>query len=114
MGYPVERLGPFTRVTAPSHFVRNPMALGAAFGLRPGEKSDVVTGEAGSFLLQVLVHQNADSSAWFKQRAQQRETLMRPLVQARVQQYLAALRADAKIVDRRSEIYRSTANSGGS
>ena len=114
MGYPVERLGPFTRVTAPSHFVRNPMALGAAFGLRPGEKSGVVTGDAGSFLLQVLAHQNADSSAWFKQRTQQRETLMRPLVQARVQQYLAALRADAKIVDRRSEIYRSTANSGGS
>jgi len=114
MGYPVERLGPFTRVTAPSHFVRNPMALGAAFGLRPGEKSGVVTGDAGSFLLQVLAHQNADSSAWVKQRTQQRETLMRPLVQARVQQYLAALRADAKIVDRRSEIYRSTANSGGS
>ena len=114
MGYPVERLGPFTRVTAPSHFVRNPMALGAAFGLRPGEKSGVVTGEAGSFMLQVLAHQRADSSAWFKQRTQQRETLMRPLVQARVQQYLAALRADAKIVDRRSEIYRSTANSGGS
>ena len=112
MGYPVERLGPFSRVTAPSHFVRNPMALGAAFGLRPGEKSGVVSGEAGSFLLQVLSRQNADSSAWLKQRAQQREALMRPLVQARVQQYLAALRADAKIVDRRNEIYRATASSG--
>ncbi|HEV2750242.1 MAG TPA: SurA N-terminal domain-containing protein [Gemmatimonadales bacterium] len=113
MGYPVERLGPFSRVTAPSQFVRNPTALGAAFGLRPGEKSGVVTGEAGSFLLQVLARQNADSSAWLKQRAQQREALMRPVVQARVQQYLAALRADAKIVDRRSEIYRSTTSSGG-
>jgi parvulin-like peptidyl-prolyl isomerase len=112
IGYPVERLGPFTRVTAPSNFLRNPTALGAAFGLRPGEKSGVVSGEAGSFLLQVLAHQSADSSAWFKQRAQQREALMRPLVQARVQQYLAALRADAKIVDRRNEIYRSTASSG--
>ena len=112
IGYPVERLGPFTRVTAPSHFLRNPTALGAAFGLRPGEKSGAVSGEAGSFLLQVLAHQNADSSAWFKQRAQQRDALMRPLVQARVQQYLAALRADAKIVDRRNEIYRSTVSSG--
>jgi peptidyl-prolyl cis-trans isomerase D len=112
IGYPVERLGPFTRVTAPSNFLRNPTALGAAFGLRPGEQSGVVSGEAGSFLLQVLAHQNADSSAWFKQRAQQREALMRPLVQARVQQYLAALRADAKIVDRRNEIYRSTVSSG--
>jgi len=112
IGYPVERLGPFTRVTAPSNFLRNPTALGAAFGLRPGEKSGVVSGEAGSFLLQVLAHQNADSSAWFKQRAQQREALMQPLVKARVQQYLTALRADAKIVDRRNEIYRSTVSSG--
>ena len=112
MGYPVERLGPFSRVTAPSQFVRNPTALGAAFGLRPGEKSGVVSGDAGSFLLQVLARQGADSSAWLKQRAQQREALMRPLVQARVQQYLAALRADAKIVDRRNEIYRAAAASG--
>jgi hypothetical protein len=112
MGYPVERLGPFSRVTAPSQFVRNPTALGAAFGLRPGERSGVVTGDAGSFLLQALARQGADSSAWLKQRAQQREALMRPLVQARVQQYLAALRADAKIVDRRNEIYRPAAGSG--
>ncbi|PYO97500.1 MAG: hypothetical protein DMD61_12190 [Gemmatimonadetes bacterium] len=112
MGYPVERLGPFSRVTAPSHFVRNPTALGAPFGLQPGEKSGVVTGDAGSFLLQVLARKSADSSAWFKQRAQQREALMRPLVQARVQQYLAALRADAKIVDRRNELYRPAAGGG--
>ena len=31
--------------------------------------------------------------------------------QARVQQYLAALRAQAKIVDRRKELYRPTASS---
>src|SRR2546422_1062894 len=39
LGYQVERLGPFTRVTAPAQFARNPVVLGTAFGLRRGERS---------------------------------------------------------------------------
>jgi hypothetical protein len=59
-----------------------------------------------------LARQPADSTAWLKQRAQQREQLMRPVVQARVQQYLAALRAQAKVVDRREELFRPAAAGG--
>src|SRR5438270_279844 len=33
LGYQVEKLGPFTRVTAPAQFARNPVVLGTAFGL---------------------------------------------------------------------------------
>jgi hypothetical protein len=80
--------------------------LGAAFGLRPGERSGVVSGETGSFVLQSVARHAADSAAWLKQRVAQREALMRPVAQARVQQYLAALRAQAKVVDRREEMFR--------
>jgi peptidyl-prolyl cis-trans isomerase D len=110
-GYHVTKLGPFTRITAPSDFAREPVLLGAAFGLRPGERSGVVVGGTGCFVIQSLAHQPADSAAWLKQRGQQREALMRPVVQARVQQYLAALRAQAKVVDRREELFRPGAAS---
>ena len=110
-GFPVEKLGPFTRVTAPVQFARNPVLLGAAFGLRPGERSGVIADETGWFLLQGLARAAADSAAWLKQRAQQREALIRPVEQARLQQFVTALRADAKIVDRRSEMFRSAAAS---
>jgi len=110
-GYRVEKLGPFTRVTAPAQFARNPLVLGAAFGLRRGERSGVIADETGWFVLQGLAHVDADSAAWLKQRDQQRETLVRPVEQARLQQFIAALRADAKIVDRRSEIFRPAAAS---
>jgi len=105
-GNRVEKLGPFTRVTAPAPFARNPIVLGAAFGLRRGERSGVIADETGWFVLQTLARAGADSAGWLKQRDQQRESLLRPVEQARLQQFVAALRADATIVDRRSEIFR--------
>jgi len=111
LGYRVEKLGPFTRVTAPAQFARNPLVLGTAFGLARGERSGVIADETGWFLLQGLARAGADSAAWLKQRDQQREALLRPVEQARLQQFVAALRADAKIVDRRSEIFRPAAAS---
>jgi parvulin-like peptidyl-prolyl isomerase len=111
-GNRVEQLGPFTRVTAPAQFARNPVLLGAAFGLRRGERSGVVADETGWFVLQALAHAGADSAAWLKQRDQQRESMLRPVEQARLQQFVAALRADATIVDRRAEIFRPATASG--
>lgn len=111
-GYQAEKLGPFTRLTAPAEFARNPIVLGVAFGLRPGERSGVVAEETGCFVVQSLARHAADSVAWLKQRAAQRDALIRPIAQARVQQYLAALRAQAKVVDRREELFRPGAASG--
>jgi peptidyl-prolyl cis-trans isomerase D len=111
-GYSVERLGPFSRLTAPAEFARNPVVLGAAFGLRAGERSGLIAGETGWFVLQGVARAGADSAAWFKQHERQREGLIQPVQQARVRQFLAALRASAKIVDRRDEIFRPAAASG--
>jgi len=113
-GLRVQKEGPFTRVTAPPEFTHNPVVLGAAFALRPGERSPLIAGETGVFVLQGIARTTADSAAWRKQRDQQRETLERPIEQARVQQFLAALRAKATIVDRRNEIFRPAAGASES
>jgi len=111
-GVPVRRAGPFARIAPPPELAREPVVLGAAFGLKPGEKTGLLAGETGFFLLQGIARTSADSAAWLKQRDEQRESLLWPIAQARIQQFVAALRAEAKIVDRRKELYRPTASSG--
>lgn len=106
LGLPVRKDGPFTRFSPPSALIREPIVLGAAFGLRPGERTEVIVGQTGCFVLQGIARQPADSAAWLAQRAQQREAMVRVAQQARVRQYLAALRAQAKVVDRRKELFR--------
>src|SRR5205085_9985350 len=66
-GLRVQREGPFTRATAGPEFTRNPVVLGAAFALRPGEPSALIAGETGFFLLQGIARTTADSAAWRKQ-----------------------------------------------
>lgn len=111
-GLRVEKMGPFTRVGAGPELTRNPAVLGAAFSLRPGQRTPLIAGETGFFLLQGIARTAADSAAWLKQRDHQREALVRPIEQARIQQFLAALRAQATIVDRRNEIFRPAAGAG--
>jgi len=73
----------------------------------------VLVGTTGCFILQGIVHQAADSAAWLKQRDQQREAILRSAQQARIQQYLAALRAQAQVVDRRKEVFRPATSESG-
>jgi len=112
-GLPVEKLGPFTRVQPPANLSGEPLVLGAAFGLRPGETSGLLTGQTGYFLVQSLARVPADSAAWLKQRDAQREAILDQARQARMQAYVTALRAQAKIVDRRKEVFRPQSASGG-
>ena len=112
-GLPVDKLGPFTRLNPPSGIAREPAVEGAAFGLRPGQRTGVLVGTTGCYILQEIAHQAADSAAWLKQRDPQREAIMRAAQQARVQQYLAALRAQAQVVDRRKEVFRPATSEGG-
>jgi peptidyl-prolyl cis-trans isomerase D len=110
-GIRAETLGPFTRVAPPAELARDPLVLGAAFGLARGARSGLIAGETGFFLLQAVARTAADSAAWLAQRDRQREELLRPVAQQRIQQYLAALRARAKVVDRRRELFRPSAAS---
>jgi len=109
-GLPVQRLGPFTRVKPPSYLGREPLVVGAAFGLRVGERSGAIAGEGGDFILESLGRKMADSSAWLAQKEAQRTQLLTAVRQARIQQYVDALRAKATIVDRRKAIFRTQAS----
>src|SRR5579859_675679 len=113
-GLPVQRLGPFTRIRPPALLEPEPEVLGAAFGLKVGERSGLVDGEEGEYLLQALARTRADSAAWLAQRDRQREALLQPARQTRIQSYLAALKARAKVVDRRKEIFKAQTDAAGS
>jgi peptidyl-prolyl cis-trans isomerase D len=106
-GLRVDRLGPFTRLSPPSYLGQQPLVIGAAFGLRVGERSGAIKGEAGSIIVESLGRKLADSSAWLAQRDAQRAQLLTAVRQARIQQWIDGLRTRAKIVDRRKDIYRS-------
>jgi peptidyl-prolyl cis-trans isomerase D len=113
-GLAAERLGPFTRIRPPAILEAEPTVLGAAFGLKVGERSGLVEGQNGEFLVQALARTRADSVAWLAQRDRQREALLQPARQTRIQSYLAALKARAKVVDRRKEIFKAQTDAAGS
>lgn len=109
-GLEVQRFGPFTRLRPPSYLGREPVVVGTAFGLNVAERSRVLAGESGYFIIETLARKSADSAAWIAQRETQRTQLRQASQQARIQQYIEGLRAKAKIVDRRKEIYKSQAS----
>jgi peptidyl-prolyl cis-trans isomerase D len=109
-GLPVQRFGPFTRLQPPGYLAREPLLVGAAFGLRVAERSGVIVGEGGDYIVESLGRKMADSTAWLSQKDAQRLQLLTAVRQARIQQYVDALRAKAKIVDRRKEIFRTQAS----
>lgn len=108
-GLMVDRFGPFTRLTPPAYLAREPVPLGAAFGLRVAERSGVIEGELGYYILESLARKLADSSRWLAQRDGQRIQVIRALQQARIDQYIDGLRAQAEIVDRRKDVFRAQA-----
>jgi len=108
------RLGPFTRVAPPPELRQEPLVIGAAFGIRVGERSAVIQGEAGDFLIQSLARRQADSTAWLSQRDAQRRAILQPVREARIRAYLAGLRTQAKVVDRRKELFRPRNATAGS
>lgn len=112
-GLSVERFGPFTRLRPPSYLGGQPYVIGTAFGLRVGERSGVVEGENGYFIIESMGRKLADSSAWVAQRDEQRTQLRQAVQQARIQQFMEGVRAKAKIVDRRKDLFRAQADTTG-
>jgi peptidyl-prolyl cis-trans isomerase D len=113
-GLQVQRLGPFTRMRPPSDLTGEALVVGTAFGLRVGERSGVVEGEGTYFILESLGRKFADSTAWLAQKEVQRTQLRQALQQARIQQYLEGVRAKAKVVDRRKDLFKSQASADAS
>ncbi|MDT8341534.1 MAG: peptidyl-prolyl cis-trans isomerase [Longimicrobiales bacterium] len=100
----VRSAGPFARNDFVPGLGRHNAAVGAAFGLQPGEVSDVISTNANSFILEILARTPADSTTWREQRAEQREQLVQQLQRERLESWIAGLRENARVVDRRSVV----------
>ena len=97
----VRSAGPFSRNDFVPGVGRQNAAIGAAFGLGPGDVSGVVSTPANAYVIEVLTRTDADSTVWLAQMAQQRETAILIRQQQRLQEWIEALRAAANIRDRR-------------
>jgi len=108
-GLDVQRFSSFTRLHPPAYLGSEPAVVGTAFGLGVGERSGAIEGEQGYFIIESLGRKLADSSAWLAQQETQRTQFRQAAEQARIQQYMEGVRARAKIVDRRKDLFKSQA-----
>ncbi len=92
-------------------------AVGTIFGLERNEISDPVATNSNVFLLQLLELERADSLAWEEQKDAQRAQSLFAVQQQRLEQWIAAMREAADIVDRREDAFQAprgqTASTGG-
>ena len=103
---PVETIGPFTRTSSVPLLGQASSAIGAAFRLRVGERSGLLTGRDGFFFLEPSRLVRADSSAWAAQKDQQRVDVLRAARQLRVRYFLVGLREAATVDNRLAELRR--------
>ena len=96
----------FSRTSPP---LASPKIVGEAFGLPEGALSGVIDTPEGLYVIRVLQHIPADSAAFAKGRDQIRSDMIRSIRQERVREFLADLRASAKIQDRRNDILKTDA-----
>jgi peptidyl-prolyl cis-trans isomerase D len=98
--------GPFSRINPP---LTNPVVVGTAFGLQPGQRSGILDTKDGLYVLESLSHTKPDSVQFVKELEQYRVRLINLARQERVRNYLSALRGSAKIVDNRDKVLKTSA-----
>ena len=98
--------GPFTRGDFVPGLGAVSAPIGVAFGLTQGAVSDPVKTRDNVFVIQKIAHTPADSTTWLAQKDAQRRQLIQTQQQRRLDEWMAGLRASAKIVDRRDEVLR--------
>ncbi|MBI2407235.1 MAG: peptidyl-prolyl cis-trans isomerase [Gemmatimonadetes bacterium] len=82
-------------------------AVGASFALPVGAISMPVRTDAGIFVIRVDKKVAADRAAFESQKATQRQQAINAMRDSRVQSFVASLRKDAKIDDRRKKVQAS-------
>ena len=93
--------GPFSRVNPP---LSNPVVVGTAFGLEPGQRSGLIDTEDGFYVLQGVERTKADSAQFVKELDAYRGRVIQMARQDRVRGFLGALRESAKVVDNRARL----------
>ena len=110
-GLAYREIGPVSRLNTG---LASPDLIGAAFGAPKGAVSGPVVADDGIYLFEGLDRTPADSAAFVKSLPQFRDQALQAARSSRVRAYVTALRASAKIVDRRADIYKTNAQSAAS
>ncbi|HEX2076837.1 MAG TPA: peptidylprolyl isomerase [Longimicrobium sp.] len=113
-GLTVQRAGPFTRVEPNAALGQANSAVGAAFGAPIGQVGPVAVTPAGVFLVRPVARTPADRRLFEQQKVSLRQEAMRQLQQDLFGQWLANVRADAKIRDNRARLQALAAASRAS
>ena len=100
----VRTAGPFSRQDFAPGLGRLNAAVGAAFGLEPGEVSGPVEAVGNVFILEQIALTPADSSGWLEVRENQRKQVLQLVQQERLDLWLAGLREQANVLDRRAQV----------
>lgn len=100
----VAEAGPFSRLEFVPGLGRANAAIGTAFGLALNEVSGLVEAEGMLFVIQTTAKQAADRAEFDSQKAQARSRMQQALAEQRWQEFLTALKENAKIVDSRDEL----------
>ena len=103
---PWREFDPFNRTAMP---LANPKVVGVAFALPVGALSDVIDSPDGLYVIKILEHTPADSAQFIKDKDQFRSDMIKSVRGERVREFVASLRASAKIVDRRNDLIKTNA-----
>ncbi len=106
-GLDVVQPEPFARVDFVPGLGRQNAAVGAAFGLEPGQVSDVVATDTNAFILRGISRTEADRQAFEEIRPVLRIQAVQAIQQQRLGEWLEGLKEATRVVDRRREVFRA-------
>jgi peptidyl-prolyl cis-trans isomerase D len=105
----VANAGPFTRLDFVPGIGRANAAIGTAFGLKPGQVSGVVEAEDILYIIQTVEKTEADRKEFETAKAANRLRYTQAVAEQRWNDFLAALKENAKIVDNRAALQKQQA-----
>jgi peptidyl-prolyl cis-trans isomerase D len=101
-----QTVGPFTRLTPTPALRGAPEAIGAAFGMRPGEVAGPFDTQLALLLVESVGLVPADTVEFARQIGTLRQEGLPQAQQARVQVVFSSLREEAEVEDLRAEVRR--------